>query len=164
MLSVFVGKINKSFWGFLFSGNRKANLPITISVQPRKGVAIRNLETGKLITNQVIPNIKTTTQKISEDEISFIVPNIRFDDANLAGEGRTLNIEVELPNGKVKLEVIGEHYERIGKRTSLASYLIEAKIINVNPLDEEIFRNYLQRGEKVEKSKRESLVFGITDR
>ena len=164
MLNVFVEKINKSFWDFLFAGNRKVNLPLTISVQPKKGEAIRNLETGKLVIDEVVSAIKTTTQRIGKDEISFVVPNIRLNNANLAGEGRILNLEIELPNGKVKLEAIGEHYERIGKRTSLANYLIEAKIIYVNPLDEDTFKNYLRHGEKVEKSERESLVFRITER
>lgn len=164
MLTEFVREINQSFLDFLFSGNRRVNLPLTISVQPKKGEAIRNLETGKLVVDEVVSAIKTTTQRIGKDEISFVVPNIRLNNANLAGEGRILNLEIELPNGKVKLEAIGEHYERIGKRTSLANYLIEAKIVYINPLSEKIFKNYLRRGEKVEKSKSESLVFRITER
>jgi hypothetical protein len=149
---------------FLFSRNRKIGLPITISIQPNKGEAVRRLETGKFLTSEIIPTIKTTTQTIGKDEISFVVPNIRFNNANLAGEGKVLYLEIELPNGKVNLEAIGEHYERIGKRTSIANYLIAAKIIYINPLDEEIFRNYLKNGERVEKSNSESLVFGITER
>lgn len=164
MLSEFVKGINKSFLDFLFSGNRKAALPITISVQPVKGEAIRNLETGKLVTGELLPTIKTVTERIGKDEISFIVPNIRFNNANLAGEGRILIIEVEFPNGKVKLEAIGEHYERVGMRTSIANYLIETKIVYINPLDEEVFRNYLRHGEKTTTADQESFVFRATER
>lgn len=164
MLTEFVREINQSVLEFLFSGNRKTELPITVSVQPNKGEAVWNLETGKLVSSGMIPTISTITEKIGKDSISFIVPNIRFNNANLAGEGRILNIEIELPNGKVKFEAIGEHYERIGKRTSLASYLIDAKITYINPKEEEVFKDYLRSGEKTISAQRENLVFGITER
>lgn len=164
MLTEFVREMNQSVLDFIFSGSRKIGLPITISVQPRKGEAIRKLETGKLVTSELTPTIKTTTQRIRKDVISFIVPNIRFNNANLAGEGRVLNVVLELPNGTIKLEVIGEHYERIGKRTSLANYLIEAKIVYINPLDEEVYNEFLRNGDKIASAKQENLVFGITQR
>ena len=164
MLTEFVREMNQSVLDYLFAGSRKVKIPVTISVQPRKGEAIWNLETGKLVTSELVPTIKTHTQRISKDSLSFIVPHIRFNDANLAGEGRILNIELELPNGKIKFEAIGEHYERIGKRTSLASYLIEAKIFYITPFAEEIFNEFLRRGEKNAVAKQESLVFGITQR
>lgn len=164
MLTEFVREMNQSVLDFIFAGNRKASLPITISIQPRKGEAIWNLETGKLITSELIPTIKTTTQRIGKESLSFIVPQIRFNDANLAGEGRILQIELELPNDKIKFEAIGEHYERIGQRTSLASYLIEAKIFYMSPVAEEIYRDFLRRGEKQSAAKQENLVFGITQR
>lgn len=163
MLTELVKEVNQSFWGLLFSGNRKITLPMTIRVRPNKGEAIWNLETGKLVTGDLIPVIKTTTQTICKDRVSFIVPQIRFNNANLAGEGRILDVEVEFPNGKVKFEAVGEHYERIGKRTSLASYLIEAKIVYITPLEEEQFKNHLRRGEKTIAAQPEGLVFGITD-
>lgn len=164
MLTEFVKDVNQSISDFLFHGNRKVNLPITITVQPRKGEAIWNLETGKLVTVDSIPVLKTFTEKISRNSISFVVPNIRFNDANLAGEGRVLNIELELPNGNVKLEVVGEHYERFGKRTSLAQYIIEAKIVYINSLEEGVYKHYLRYGEKTEKVKRENFAFGVTER
>ena len=164
MLSALAKEVNQSISDFLFLGNRKADLPITISIKPNKGEAVWNLETGKLVSIDSLPKLKTKTQHISKNTVSFVVPQIRFNDANLAGEGRVLNVELELPNGKVKLEVIGEHYERFGKRTSLAQYLIEAKIVYINPLEEEVYKNYLRHGEKVEKVNNESLVFGITER
>ena len=164
MLTVLAKEVNQSFLDYLFHWNRKVSLPITISVQPNKGETIYNLETGKLVTLESMPTLKTTTQRIGKDKLSFLVPQIRFNDANLAGEGRILNIEIELPNGKVKLEAIGEHYERIGKRTSLAEYLIEAKIVYINPLEEETYKNYLRYGEKITETKGKNLVFGITER
>lgn len=164
MLVALLKEVNQSVSDFLFLGNRKINLPISITVQPFKGETIRNLETGKLVSVAATPTLKTTTLHIGKETISFIVPQIRFNDTNLAGEGRVLDVEIELPNGKVKLEVIGEHYERFGKRTSLAQYLIEAKIVYINPLEEEVYKNYLRHGEKVEPAKSERFVFGITQR
>ena len=164
MLIALVSKVNQSVSDFLFLGNRKVILPIIITVPPNKGEAIWNLETGKLVSVEDTPALKATALQVGKDSISFVVPQIRFNDANLAGEGRILNIELELPNGKVKLEVIGEHYERFGKRTSLAEYLIQAKIVYINPLEEEVYKNYLRHGEKAEKVKNEGFAFGITQR
>ena len=163
MLATLVKQVNESV-SDLFLRRRKADLSLSISVQPNKGEAIRNLETGELRLKESLPTLKVKSISLSKNEISFVVPTIRFNDVNLAGEGRILNIEIELPNGTVKLEAIGEHYERIGKRTSLAQYLVEAKIVYINPLEAAVYKNYLRHGDKSEGIETENLVFGITDR
>jgi hypothetical protein len=163
MLTTLVKQVNESV-SDLFLRRRKVDLSLSISVQPNKGEVIRNLETGELCLKESSPRLKVRSISLSKNEISFVVPTIRFNDVNLAGEGRILNIEIELPNGQVKLEAVGEHYERIGKRTSLAPYQVEAKIIYINPLDEAIYKNYLRHGNKTESANTENLVFGITDR
>jgi hypothetical protein len=164
MLITLVKKVHRSVSDFLFLGNRKVSLPISITVKPNKGEAIRNLETGKLICVEPARVLKTKTFKIGREKLSFIVPQIRFDNANLAGEGRILEIDLELPNGRAKIEAVGEYYERFGRRTSLAEYLIEAKIVYLNPQAEEIYKNYLRHGRKVEKNDAGSFVFGIPER
>jgi hypothetical protein len=163
MLTTLVKQVNESV-SDLFLRRRKADLSLSISIQPNKGEAIRNLETGELRLKESMPTLKVKSLSLSKNEISFIVPAIRFNDVNLAGEGRILDIEVELPNGKVKLEAVGEHYERVGKRTSLAEYLVEARIVYINPLEEVIYKNYLRHGDKLEEAKGESFVFGTTER
>jgi hypothetical protein len=164
MLITLVKEVNRSVSDFLFLGDRQVSLPISLTVKPNKGEAIRNLETGKLISVEPAQVLKTKTLKIGREKISFIVPQIRFDNANLAGEGRVLEIELELPNGRVKIEAVGEYYERFGRRTSLAEYVIEAKIVYLNPPAEEIYRNYLRSGRKAEKADAKSLAFGINER
>ena len=163
MLTTLVKQVNKSV-SDLFLWRRKADLSISISIPPNKGETIWNLETGKLRINELMPVLKVKTLYLGKTYISFTAPYIRFNDANLAGEGRILKVELELPNGKINLEVIGERYQRIGKRTSLAEYLIEAKIVYLNPLEEVIYKNYLRHGDKIDIAKGDSLVFGITQR
>lgn len=157
-------KVNHALSGFLFSSARKVNLPLAIRVRPNKGEAICNLETGKLLLPHTAPVLNTKTERISKDSISFIVPAIRFCDASLAGDGRTLDVELELPQVVLRFEVIGDHYERIGKRTSLAQYLIHARISYMNPLVEESFRTYLKNGYAAPQNEPESLVFRINER
>lgn len=163
MLTTLVKQVNESV-SDLFLWKRKADLAISISVQPNKGEAIRNLETGELRFKESMPILKVKTLKLGKDYISFTTPYIRFDDTYLAGEGRILDVELELPAGKVNLEIIGERYQRIGKRTSLAEYVVEAKIVYINPLEEVIYKNYLRHGDKLEEAKAENLVLGIADR
>ena len=162
MLTTLVKQVNKSL-SDLFLSRHKADLPISISVPPNKGQAIRNLETGEFRRKESMPTLKVKAIHLGKDSISFVVPSIRFCDANLAGYGTVLNVEIELPAGKVTLEVIGERYERIGKRTSLAEYLVEAKIVYINPRQEEIYQDFLRHGDKHEITKSESLVFGINE-
>jgi len=163
MLTTLVKQVNESV-SDLFLRRRHADLALSISIQPNKGEAIRNLETGELRLRESMPTLRVKSLSLSKNKISFAVPTIRFNDVNLAGEGRILEIEIELPNGKVKLEAIGEHYQRIGKRTSLAEYVVEATIIYINPLEETIYKNYLRHGEKSEAAKGEKLIFGIPER
>lgn len=163
MLMTLVRQVNESV-SDLFLRRRKADLSLSISVQPNKGEAVRNLETGELRLKESMPTLKVKSVSLSKNEISFVVPAIRFNDVNLAGEGRILDIEIELPNGVIKLEAVGEHYERIGKRTSLAEYLVEAKIVYINPLEEVTYKNYLRHGDKNDSANAENLVFGVSDR
>lgn len=163
MLTTLVKQVNRSV-SDLFTSRRKADLSISISVPPNKGQAIKNLETGEFRRKESMPTLKVKTVHLGKDSLTFIVPSIRFCDANLAGYGTILHVEIELPAGKVNLEVVGERYERIGKRTSLAEYLVEAKIVYINPREEEVYRNYLRHGDKTEFAKSKSLVFGVTDR
>ena len=163
MLTTLVKQVNKSVSN-LFLSRRKANLSISISIPPNKSQAIRNLETGEFRCKESTPILKVETLELGKDFISFIVPSIRFNDTHLAGDGRVLNIEIELPNGKVTLEVVGERYERIGTRTSLAEYLVNAKIVYINPIEAEIYQDYLRHGNKKSTANGESLVFGITER
>ncbi len=163
MLTTLARQVNKSV-SDLFTSRRKADLSISISIPPNKGQAIRNLETGQFRCKESLPVLKVKTISLSKTNISFVVPSIRFNDTHLAGDGRVLNIEIELPNGKITLEVIGERYERIGKRTSLAEYMVEARIVYINPLEAEVYRNFLRNGGTASESKGNSLVFGITER
>ncbi len=163
MLTTLVKQVNESI-SDLFLRRRHDDLSLSISIKPNKGEAIRNLETGELRLRESRPTLKVKSLSLSKNKISFAVPMIRFNDVNLAGEGRVLDIEIELPNGTVKLEAIGEHYQRIGKRTSLAEYVVEATIIYINPLEEATYKNYLRYGESSEAANGEKLVFGITER
>ncbi|HRH40696.1 MAG TPA: hypothetical protein PKY82_03555 [Pyrinomonadaceae bacterium] len=163
MLTTLAKQVNKSVFD-LFTSRRKADLSISISIPPNKGQAIRNLETGQFRCNESTPTLKVKTIALSKNSISFIVPSIRFNDTNLAGDGRVLKIELELPNGKVTLEVIGERYERIGKRTSLAEYMVEARIVYINPIEAEVYRKFLRNGGAASEAKGNNLVFGITER
>lgn len=163
MLTTLARQVNKSV-SDLFTWRRKTDVSISISIPPNKGQAIRNLETGKFRCHESTPVLKVKAINLEKGSISFVVPSIRFNDTHLAGDGRVLKVEMELPGGNITLEVVGDRYERIGKRTSLAEYVVHARIVYMNPLEEESYLNYLRNGGTVSEAKGNNLVFGITER
>src|SRR5215207_6307108 len=54
------------------------------------------------------------TIDLSETGIGFVVTSIRIKEKYLVGQERTLNVELELAGKKVKMQVLGKRYERVG--------------------------------------------------
>lgn len=52
----------------------------------------------------------------------------------------------------------------LANTASLAEYMVEARIVYINPLEAEVYRNFLRNGGTASESKGNSLVFGITER
>src|ERR1051325_11055250 len=58
------------------------------------------------------------TVDISRSGIAFLVPSIRVKEKYLVGHDRDLNIEVDLPTGKVYMRAMGKRYEKVGVHIS----------------------------------------------
>jgi hypothetical protein len=86
------------------------------------------------------------------------VPAIRIQENYLVGEGRTLNAELDLPNGKVRMQIVGRRYEQVGEHISTARYLVGAQITQMNADDQEAYEYFLRYGNKAKKG---SLELGI---
>ncbi len=54
------------------------------------------------------------TKDLSKSGIAFIVSSIRLKENYLVGENQTLNAELDLPNGKISMKIVGLRYEQIG--------------------------------------------------
>lgn len=101
------------------------------------------------------------TVDISRTGIAFLVPAIRIKEKYLAGHGRKLNVEIDLPNGKVYLRVVGRRYEKVGIHQSMERFLIGAEIESLEGTDKETYETFLRSGNRGLKQTAASLELNI---
>lgn len=92
--------------------------------------------------------ISGETADISETGIGFVVSSIRIKEKYLVGQDRLLNLELDLSGRKVRMQVRGMRYERIGIHLSTERYLIGAVIVAVNKEDTAAYEHLLRHGHK----------------
>ncbi|MBX7173791.1 MAG: hypothetical protein K1X72_22665 [Pyrinomonadaceae bacterium] len=141
LMSTLRGQVSR-----LNSSRRDLNVPISISFEPTN-------TTGRLTLKREVLSIKGETKDLSVTGVAFLVDSIRLNEHYLVGENRVLDAVLDLPNGQVKMKVIGQRYEQIGEHLSINQYLIGATILNMTPLDKDIYEEYLRMGNKVKKDK-----------
>ncbi|HEX8289497.1 MAG TPA: PilZ domain-containing protein [Pyrinomonadaceae bacterium] len=142
---------NRSLAERMVAERCKYSAPIKVWFEPDK-------TTGKL----KMPIEKLTahgeTKDMSTSGIGFIVSSIRIKENYLVGEGSTLNVEIDLPAGKVQMQVVGRRYEPLGQNVSTSRYLIGAEIINISEDNREAYEHFLAHGSV---HKKRSLAFGV---
>lgn len=92
------------------------------------------------------------TQDLSAAGIAFEVPSIRIKENYLVGDCSTLNAEMDLPAGKVRMQIVGQRYEQVGEHLSAARYLIGASILRMKAEDREIYENFLLQGKNIKRT------------
>ncbi|HLA95117.1 MAG TPA: PilZ domain-containing protein [Pyrinomonadaceae bacterium] len=100
------------------------------------------------------------TMDMSKTGISFMVSAIRIKENYLVGHERILNIEIDLPRDKVKMQVIGRRYEREGIHESAERYLVGAEIVNISEEDREAYEHFLRHGATRRRAAAPSLEMG----
>ena len=151
MIRKLVSKFNKSITERVVSPRKNYEIPIKIWFEPDRN-------TGRLQFPAENFVITGETRDMSRSGIGFIVSAIRIQENYLVGEGRTLNAELDLPGGKVQMQITGSRYEQVGQHISTARYLIGAKITKMSAENREIYEYFLRHGNKLKKG---SLELGI---
>src|SRR5215213_1464594 len=144
-----ISKLNLTFVENRTARRHNLQVPVRITLEPNE----TNCKGGKLTTKCESLSASGETKDLSKCGIAFIVPSIRLREYYLVGENRTLQAELDLPNGKIKMQIVGVRYEQIGIHDSSVSYLIGAKIVSITPLEQEIYEEYLKFGNKVKTDK-----------
>ena len=142
----FISKLNLTFVENRSARRYDLQVPVRITIEPDEAC-------GKLTVKRDSLSISGETKDLSKCGIAFIVPSIRLREYYLVGENRKLQAELDLPNGKIKMQIVGVRYEQIGIHDSSVSYLIGAKIVSITPLEQEIYEEYLKYGNKVKTDK-----------
>jgi len=151
MIRKLVSKFNKSITERVVSPRKKYEIPIKIWFEPYRN-------TGRL--KMPVENLVMTgeTRDMSRSGIGFIVAAIRIQENYLVGEGRILNAELDLPGGKVQMQIVGSRYEQVGQHISTARFLVGAKITQMSAESREAYEYFLRHGDKRKKG---SLELGI---
>jgi hypothetical protein len=151
MIRKLVSKLNKSLTERVVSPRKKYEVPIKIWFEPDKN-------TGRLkmpVENYVITG---ETKDMSRSGIGFIVGAIRIHENYLVGGGRVLNAELDLPSGKIQMQIVGMRYEEVGQHISTARFLVGAKIMQMSDENREDYEYFLRHGNKRKKG---SFALGI---
>jgi hypothetical protein len=88
------------------------------------------------------------TVDISRSGIAFLAPSIRMKEKYLVGQERTINVEMDLPTGRVKMQVVGRRYEKVGIHISVERFLIGAQIIKLEGDDKDNYETFLKNGSR----------------
>ncbi len=141
LVSTIRKKINR-----INSSRRNLEVPISVSFVPQ-------YNTGRLTMKREVLCLKGETKDLSATGIAFLVDSIRLYEHYLVGENRVLKAELDLPNGKVTMQIVGQRYEQIGEHLSINKYLIGATILSMSPIEREVYDEFLRLGNKVKKDK-----------
>lgn len=152
MIRKLISKFNKSLTKSVVSARYNYEVPIKITLEPDRN-------TGRLQMPIQHLSISGETKDLSKTGIAFVVSAIRLREYYLVGENRTLNAELNLPNGKVTMQLIGQRYEQIGEHLSESKFLVGATIAKISDQDREIYDFFLQNGRK--RKRKESFALGI---
>ena len=142
----FISRLNLSFVENRSARRFNLQVPVRITIEPDEA-------SEKLTTRRESLSASGETKDLSKSGIAFIVPSIRLREYYLVGENRKLQAELDLPNGKIRMQIVGVRYEQIGIHDSTVNYLIGAKILFISPLEQEIYEEYLKYGNKVKTNK-----------
>ncbi len=153
MIRELITKINRSLSEKLVSARRHHTAPIKIWFDP-------DMNTDRHREAAFNACVLGETVDLSRSGIGFLVPAIRVKEKYLVGQDRNLNVEIDLPNGKVRLRLIGRRYEKVGIHLSMERYLVGAQIVGYEDGSDEAYGHFLKHGRKARKAAG-SLELGI---
>ena len=154
MLRKLIAKFNRTMAKRVASVRYLRTVPVKLSFAP-------NGNSERLDVPPKILYVTGETTDLSYSGITFVVSSIRIKENYLVSEGRVLNAELDLPNGKVLMKIVGERYEQVGEHISTARYFVGASIREMTYENREAYDDFLRFGGR--KGNTGSLKFGIDE-
>jgi len=154
MIRELITRFNRSLSERMVSARRRHTAPIKVWFD-----ADVNSERAQELARTAC--ILGETVDISRSGVGFLVPSIRLKEKYLVGQERNLNIEIDLPTGKVQLRAIGRRYEKVGIHISTERFLVGAEIRNLEGPDKENYETFLKNGNRRLKTAPRELELGI---
>ena len=88
------------------------------------------------------------TVDLSSNGIAFNVPFIRVKEKYLVNQDRVLNVEIDLPGGRIYMRVLGRRYEKVGMHSSVERFFVGASIDSLTGADKTVYESFLKTGER----------------
>ena len=150
MIRKLISKFNKSITKRVVSVRHDYEVPIKVWIEPDR-------VTGRLQKAVEHLTISGETKDLSKTGIAFVVHAIRLREYYLVGENRTLNAELDLPGGKIRMQIVGQRYEQVGQHLSESKFLIGAIIQRSAHRNAKLTRNFSNSAKSAAKRKGSSL-------
>ena len=144
MLRELINKFNRSLSERMVSARRRHTASMKVWFDPDTNTE-RSAEQARTAC------IFGETVDMSRTGIAFLVPSIRVKEKYLVGHERALNVEMDLPTGKVYLRAIGKRYEKVGMHISTERFLVGAHILSLTGQDRENYETFLRDGTRRRK-------------
>jgi hypothetical protein len=141
MIRELITRFNRSLSERMVSSRRRHTAPIKIWFEP-------DGNTDRALNEAQSACIYGETADISRTGIGFIVPAIRIKEKYLVGQQRDLNIEIDLPTGKVFMRAVGCRYEKVGIHLSAERFFVGAQIVSLSGIDRDNYESFLQNGNR----------------
>lgn len=155
MIRALISKLNRQVMSRLSASRCDLQVPINVSIDLER-------KTGSLTGKPETLSIGGETKDLSETGIAFYVDSIRLREHYLVGGERVLNVKMDLPSGAVRMQIVGLRYEQIDMHTSNSKYLIGAKIVAMEEIDREVYKEFLRLGNNAVKGKVPRFQTGIS--
>lgn len=139
MIRELITKLNRSLSRRMVSLRRDHTAPLKVWFDPDINSEI-GLERARAAC------ILGETVDISRTGIGFTVPSIRVKEKYLVGHDRILNVEIDLPTGKVYMRAKGCRYKKVGVHISAERFLVGANIVYLDGQDKENYEAFLRFG------------------
>lgn len=141
MIRELISKFNRSLSEKMVSSRRHHQAPIKVWFDP-------DIKTDHALKAARAACVLGHTVDISRTGIAFLVPSIRVNEKYLVGHERMLNVEIDLPAGKINMRVMGKRYEMVGEHSTTERFHVGAHIVEVAGESKENFNTFLRRGNR----------------
>lgn len=154
MIRELISRFSRSLSGRTVSARRHHKAPVRVWFDPEaNNDRARDAARAAYILGETVD--------ISRSGIGFTVASIRLKEKYLVNQDRPLNVEIDLPNGKVCMRAIGRRYEKVGANVSTEQFLVGATILSLTGTDKEIYEAFLRKGTRGVNSVTPTLKLGI---
>lgn len=141
MLRELISKFNRSLSRRLVDARRSQSSAIRIWFDPDPH------------TSQTPESVRATallgeTIDLSRSGVGFMVNAIRINEKYIAGHSaEKINVEIDLPSGRVYMQLIGKRYERTNRRQGEESFFVGAAISRIDPESIAAYDHFLRYGD-----------------